>query len=286
VACRCDLLPRGSPGRRGSTLGSDRNPHHRSCNPPSFRRASRHMRTKTATWTRDLLARRSPGRSLGRLPPQSPGTLRGKEARLTSKKESNWKICCSPCPLDLCNTVSLYADDVIIFLHPKESDIQIVLKILEIFGEALGLKTNIQKSNVYPIRCGEEVVTLQELLPCEISSFPCKYLGLPLSLSKLSRNQTQSIIDKIADQLPRWKTDLMTRAGRKVQVQYVMTGMVINLAMAVDLPPRALKDIDKIRKGFLCMEEKKLEGDTARWLGEECAGQLSLEVWAFSALRS
>jgi hypothetical protein len=43
----------------------------------------------------------------------------------------------------------------------------------------------------------------------------------------------------------------MTRAGRKVQVQYVMTGMIIYLAMAVDLPPRALKDIDKIRKGFL-----------------------------------
>ncbi|KAL5671574.1 hypothetical protein ACJX0J_015880, partial [Zea mays] len=34
--------------------------------------------------------------------------------------------------------VSLYADDVIMFLHPKESDIQLVLKILEIFGEASG----------------------------------------------------------------------------------------------------------------------------------------------------
>ena len=51
--------------------------------------------------------------------------------------------------------VSLYADDVIMFLHPNESDIQLVLKILEIFGEASGLKTNVQKSSVYPIRCGE-----------------------------------------------------------------------------------------------------------------------------------
>lgn len=157
--------------------------------------------------------------------------------------------------------VSLYADDVIMFLHPKESDIQLVLKILEIFGKASGLKTNIQKSSVYPIRCGEEeVATLQECLPCEISSFPCKYLGLPLSLSKLSRNQTQYIIDKIADQLPGWKADLMTRAGRKVQVQYVMTGMIIYLAMAVDLHPRVLKDIDKIRKGFLWRGKKEVRG--------------------------
>jgi hypothetical protein len=87
--------------------------------------------------------------------------------------------------------VSLYTDDVIIFLHPKESDIPIVLKILEIFGEASGLKTNIQKNNVYPIRCGEEVVTLQELLPCEISSFPCKYLGLPLSLQAIQKSNSK-----------------------------------------------------------------------------------------------
>jgi hypothetical protein len=147
------------------------------------------------------------------------------------------------------------------FLHPKESDIQLVLKILEFFGKASGLKTNIQKNSVYPIRCGEEeVATLQELLPCEISSFPCKYLGLPLSLSKLSRNQTQCIIDKIVDQLPGWKANLMTRARRKVQVQYVMTGMIIYLAMAVDLPPRALKDIDKIRKGFLWCGRKEVRG--------------------------
>jgi len=52
----------------------------------------------------------------------------------------------------------------------------------------------------------------------------------------------------------------MTRAGKKVQVQYVMTGMVIYLAMAVDLPPRALKDIDKIRKGFLWRGRKEAMG--------------------------
>jgi hypothetical protein len=104
--------------------------------------------------------------------------------------------------------VSLYADDVIMFLHPQESEIPIVLKILEILGEATGLKTNIQKSNVYPISCGEELATLQEQLPCEISSFTCKYLGLPLSLSKLYRNQTLSIIDWIADQFLGWKANL------------------------------------------------------------------------------
>jgi hypothetical protein len=46
----------------------------------------------------------------------------------------------------------------------------------------------------------------------------------------------QPITDKIADQLPGWKADLMSRARRRVQVQYVLTGLLIYLAMAVELP--------------------------------------------------
>ena len=45
--------------------------------------------------------------------------------------------------------------------------------------------------------------TIQAHLPCQMVEFPTTYLGLPLSLHKLTRAQIQPIIDKIADQLPR-----------------------------------------------------------------------------------
>jgi hypothetical protein len=99
--------------------------------------------------------------------------------------------------------ISLYADDAVLFLRPEAADIQITMDILQLFGEASGLQTNLQKSNVLPIRCGDdEIRVLQQHLPCEITDFPCKYLGLPLSLKKLSRDNIQPIIDSIADQLP------------------------------------------------------------------------------------
>jgi hypothetical protein len=84
-----------------------------------------------------------------------------------------------------------------------------------------------------------------------MSDFPCKYLGIPLSLHKLTKEQVQSIIDRVADRLPSWKTDLMTRAGRRIMVQHVLTIMIVYLAMAIDFPPWALEVVDKIKKGFL-----------------------------------
>ena len=88
------------------------------------------------------------------------------------------------------------------------NDINLILNILQLFGDASGLRTNVQKSSVMPIQCSEDnMAVVQNLLPCEIMSFPCKYLGLPLSLRKLTREQFQPIIDKIADQLPGWKAD-------------------------------------------------------------------------------
>ena len=155
----------------------------------------------------------------------------------------------------------MYADDVALFLRPAVNDITLILDILQLLGEASGLKTNVQKSSVLPIQCSDDSISaIQNLLPCEILSFPCRYLGIPLSLRKLTRDQVQPIIDRIADQLTGWKADLMTRAGRVVQVQFVLTSMVVYQLMATDLPTWALKAIDKIRRGFLWRGRKEAQG--------------------------
>jgi len=43
--------------------------------------------------------------------------------------------------------------DVVIFFWPTESDIVVILDIINLFGETSGLKTNVHKSNVIPIQC-------------------------------------------------------------------------------------------------------------------------------------
>jgi hypothetical protein len=54
--------------------------------------------------------------------------------------------------------ISLYADDVALFIRPIEQELDLTIKILEIFGEASGLRTNFQKSCAIPIRCDPPVI--------------------------------------------------------------------------------------------------------------------------------
>jgi hypothetical protein len=94
-------------------------------------------------------------------------------------------------------------------------------------------------------------------------------------------------VDRFADQLPNWKAGLMTRAGRRILVQHVLTGMIVYLAMTIDIPHWAFDAIDKIRKGFLWRGRKEAKGGgTVWWLGARCVVLFSLEVWEYQASQS
>jgi hypothetical protein len=58
-------------------------------------------------------------------------------------------------------------------MRPSHQDISAIISILDIFGHATGLKTNISKSSVTPIQCGaNELTTISALLPCATKKFP------------------------------------------------------------------------------------------------------------------
>ena len=42
--------------------------------------------------------------------------------------------------------VSFYADDAVVFLRPHRSDLSVIRHILDLFGHASGLRTNLSKS--------------------------------------------------------------------------------------------------------------------------------------------
>lgn len=81
--------------------------------------------------------------------------------------------------------VSLNADDVVLFLQPRGEELTMVKAILKIFGVASGQITNRNKCSLTPVQCEvQDFVAAQNMLPCSVVAFPCKYLGLLLFVIK------------------------------------------------------------------------------------------------------
>jgi hypothetical protein len=82
--------------------------------------------------------------------------------------------------------MSLYADDIVVFLNPIKADMDMFMAIMEHFGASTGLKINVSKSTVAPIWCCQ--VNLDEILQNFDGprvTFPISYLGLPFTLGQL-----------------------------------------------------------------------------------------------------
>ena len=65
-----------------------------------------------------------------------------------------------------------------LFLRPAAGDINLTLRILHLFGDASGLVTNVQKSNVLPIQCENEHLALYSAsTPLRIDDLPMQIFG-------------------------------------------------------------------------------------------------------------
>lgn len=105
---------------------------------------------------------------------------------------------------------SLYADDAALFVRPTLADVRPTLAdvtnvhgLLQAFGDATGLKINLQKSQLFPIRCTElDLTPLINNFQGQLGQFPCKYVGLSLHIGRTRRADEQALIDKIGARLP------------------------------------------------------------------------------------
>lgn len=127
-----------------------------------------------------------------------------------------------------------------------------MIQLLNLFGDATGLRTNFAKSSVSPICCtGIDLQELLQDLGCPIKNFPCTYLGMPLADTKLMKNDLQPICDKLVNRMKGWKMALLTLDGRLDLVRTVLSAMPIFQMIALILPAWLAKLIDKVRRGFL-----------------------------------
>lgn len=146
---------------------------------------------------------------------------------------------------------SLYADDMVIFLHPTQQDLCLMRSILEVFAALSGLHTNVHKCQFSLIRCCEEDSSSCQFLPVSTS-------GVSLQISRPSaigiqapKSALQPLVDAVANRLPTWKAGLMNWVGRVALTKSTMVATSVHLAIAMGLPAWVIKALEKLMKGFV-----------------------------------
>ncbi|WVZ87439.1 hypothetical protein U9M48_034075 [Paspalum notatum var. saurae] len=123
------------------------------------------------------------------------------------------------------------------------------------------LVTNFHKSSVIPIRCnGIDLSSVLESIPARRATFPTKYLGLPLSNSRLQKVDFQFLIDKILGKLNSWNGRNLTAAGRLTLVKSVITSQAVYLLSSLRVPKDLMKCVDAKRHHFLWAGMERLTG--------------------------
>uniref|UniRef100_A0A2N9I8K0 non-specific serine/threonine protein kinase n=1 Tax=Fagus sylvatica TaxID=28930 RepID=A0A2N9I8K0_FAGSY len=99
----------------------------------------------------------------------------------------------------------LFADNTLIFCDADPSQLLYLRVILNQFEAASGLRINLGKSELVPVRDVADIENLAGILGCKTSSLPMKYLGLSLGERFKSQAIWDPIVSKMERRLAGWK---------------------------------------------------------------------------------
>lgn len=141
---------------------------------------------------------------------------------------------------------------MVVFLCPTERDLSLMHSMLDLFAAASGLHTNVQKCQYTPIRCSDEDLHLvAQIFPGQLQHFLCRYLGIPLPVSKVPKSEIQALVDVVGNRLSTWKSKLLNKAGRVALAKSTLAAIPIHLSIIMGLQPWAISAIEKLMKAFV-----------------------------------
>ena len=161
-----------------------------------------------------------------------------------------------------------YADDTLMLVPPDLVSIKKV-KILQYIFELLsGLSINFNKSSLYQLGppC-LDLAAVSGALHCKIGSFPFPHLGLSLKPTTFSKEDWQPLLDRIDKRLAAQKGHSLSRGGRLILVNSVLTSLSLYFMSFFYLPQWVVEHIDRLRRAFFWIGESVVTGGQCLVIG-------------------
>ncbi|KAJ8424315.1 hypothetical protein Cgig2_020746 [Carnegiea gigantea] len=144
------------------------------------------------------------------------------------------------------------ADDVIIFCKAHPQTLSIIHHTLMAFFYYAGLLANQEKSQIVFGGC---TPTLQwqclEAIGFQEGSLPMRYLGVPVTASRLSKIECRALVEKIMGKIRLWATKSIFFAGRAQLLNSIVFGMISYWASIFILPQEVIDQLNQICRNYL-----------------------------------
>ncbi|RVW43982.1 DEAD-box ATP-dependent RNA helicase 17 [Vitis vinifera] len=130
----------------------------------------------------------------------------------------------------------LFADDTLIFCGASKVQLLHLNWILMWFEAMSGLRINLDKSELIPVGCVNNVEELAAAIGCKVGSLPTSYLGLPLGAQYRSRAVWDGVEERMRKKLARWKSQNISKGGRITLIRSTLANMPIYFMSMLSMP--------------------------------------------------
>ncbi len=126
--------------------------------------------------------------------------------------------------------ISLYADDIILYVADPVNSIPVILRILTQFGELSGYKINKEKSEIFPLNQPATLIPASRL-PFRIVEKGFKYLGIEITptFSSLFTKNFTVLFEKCKKDMAKWAKLPLSIVGRISLIKMIMLSKFIYL---------------------------------------------------------
>lgn len=145
-----------------------------------------------------------------------------------------------------------FADDLLLFCRGDITSITYLYDCFQKNSTTSRLIENISKISIYFVGV-KEVVQQQiiHLLGFVKGELSFRYLGVPISIKRLSIMQYQPLLEKMTDRITKWITKFLSYAGKVQLIKRVLFSIQTFWSQVFVLPKKILKKIEALCRSFL-----------------------------------
>ena len=145
----------------------------------------------------------------------------------------------------------LFSDDTIIFCEARKEYLTSLSWILAWFEAASGLRINLAKSELIPIREVEEIEEMTMELGCKVRTLPSVYLGLPLGAHHKAISMWDGVEERMRRRLALWKRQYISKGRRIILIKSTLANIPIYQLSLFRMPKIVARRLEKLQRDFL-----------------------------------